>query len=118
MESNNVEHPRGNYVVIQMETGTYLLLAHFKPGSITVKVGELVEEGQVIAACGNSGNTSEPHIHIHHQRINPEIWPTGFGEGLPLYFRDLDGPSMPEGGYEIVGDKAVASGPLVTHIGQ
>ncbi|MDO9121364.1 MAG: hypothetical protein Q7U31_06235, partial [Anaerolineaceae bacterium] len=77
---------------------------------------DAVTEGQVIGACGNSGNTSEPHIHIHHQRIDPEVWGVGYGEGLPLFFRDHDGPPMPEGGYEVVDNMAVPLGPVVTHL--
>jgi hypothetical protein len=114
--SNNITQPRGNYVIIQMESGTYLILAHLQPGSIAVQAGDAVVEGQVLGACGNSGNTSEPHIHIHHQRINPELWPNGFGEGLPLYFRDQDGPLMPEGGYQVVNDTAIPLGPVVTNL--
>ncbi len=114
--SNNAATPKGNYVVIQMESGTYLVIAHLKPGSVAVQAGDTVNEGQVIGVCGNSGNTSEPHIHIHHQRIDPEIWGVGYGEGLPLYFRDHDGPAMPEGGYEVVDNMAVPLGPVVTHL--
>ncbi|MBI9049901.1 MAG: M23 family metallopeptidase [Anaerolineaceae bacterium] len=113
--SNNVEHPRGNFVVIKMATNTYLLIAHMIPGSIEVSEGEMVKEGQVIGACGNSGNTSEPHIHIHQQRIDPGEWPNGFGEGLPLYFRDHDGPAMPEGGFKIVDETPQPLGPIVQH---
>jgi hypothetical protein len=114
--SNNFEAPTGNHVMIRMETGTYLVIAHLKNGSLTVKTGETVAEGQVIGQCGNSGNTSEPHIHIHHQRQDPTVYPVNFAEGLPLYFRDHDGPPMPEGGYRLEGDKAIATGDLVQHI--
>jgi hypothetical protein len=61
-------------------------------------MGQRVEEGQEIGQCGNSGNTSEPHIHIHHQRQDPPVVPLNFAEGLPLFFRDHDGAAMPEGG--------------------
>lgn len=115
--SNNYRAPTGNYVVIQLETGTYLLIAHLKPGSVAVSAGETVEEGQVIGQCGNSGNTSEPHIHIHHQRQDPSIFPVGFAEGLPLYFRDHNGPPMPEGGFKLDGDQIILLGPLVRHVG-
>jgi len=43
------------------------VLAHFKRGSITVKPGDKVKRGQVLGQCGNSGNSSEPHIHYHLQ---------------------------------------------------
>ena len=115
--SNNYSAPKGNYVVIQLETGTYLVIAHLKPGSVAVAAGEHVTEGQQIGQCGNSGNTSEPHIHIHHQRQDPSVYPLGFAEGLPLYFRDHDGPAMPEGGYRIEGQQAIPLGPVVQHLG-
>lgn len=116
--SNNVKAPTGNYVVIQLDdTGTYLVIAHLKPGSVTVTAGQRVEEGQVIGACGNSGNTSEPHIHIHHQRQDPAKYPINFAEGLPLFFRDHDGEPMPEGGVAVIDGKPVATGATVTHQG-
>ncbi|MBN2388528.1 MAG: peptidoglycan DD-metalloendopeptidase family protein [Anaerolineales bacterium] len=115
--TNNSEAPTGNYVVIQMETGTYLLIAHLKQGSVLVDAGQRVREGQPIGQCGNSGNTSEPHIHIHHQRQDPSMYPINFAEGLPLFFRDHDGPPMPEGGFEIVDDLPVPLGPTVQHNG-
>jgi hypothetical protein len=103
--------------VIQLETGTYLLIAHLKPGSVSVEPDQWVEEGQPIGQCGNSGNTSEPHIHIHHQRQDPAVYPLNYAEGLPLYFRDSDGPAMPEGGFEIVDGLPVPLGPVVQHVG-
>ncbi|MCA9970012.1 MAG: M23 family metallopeptidase [Anaerolineales bacterium] len=117
--SNNRTAPKGNYVVLQLpETGTYLLIAHLKQGSVAVQTGDTVAEGQLIGQCGNSGNTSEPHIHIHHQRQDPAVYPLNFAEGLPLYFRDHDGPAMPLGGFAIVGETAVATGNLVRHVGR
>ncbi len=99
-QPNDLRNPTGNTVVLRLETGTYLLIAHLKNGSVRVETGDEVEEGDPIGACGNSGNTSEPHIHIHHQRQDPRIYPLNFAEGLPLYFRDHDGPAMPEGGWK------------------
>lgn len=115
--SNNFEAPTGNHVFIQLETGTYLVIAHLKPGSVSVAKGETVEEGQQIGECGNSGNTSEPHIHIHHQLQDPTVNPINFAEGLPLYFRDHDGPPMPVGGITLEGDVVIATGDTVQHIG-
>lgn len=113
--SNNFTTPSGNHIVIQLdETGTYLEIAHLQQGSVTVTTGQRVAEGQVIGQCGNSGNTSEPHIHIHHQRQNPAEYPLNFAEGLPLYFRDHDGPPMPEGGLEFIDGVITALGDTVT----
>lgn len=116
--SNNFTAPTGNHVVIQLETETYLVIAHLKQGSVVVKTGETVEEGQTIGKCGNSGNTSEPHIHIHHQRQDPAVNPLNFAEGLPLYFRDHDGDPMPVGGIKIEGDIVTATGDTIQHIGE
>ena len=116
--SNNLTAPTGNHVMIQIkETGTYLVIAHLKPGSVAVETGAVVEEGQVIGQCGNSGNTSEPHIHIHHQRQDPTEFPINFAEGLPLYFRDHDGLPMPAGGIRQDGETIVPLGDVVQHTG-
>ena len=116
--SMDVKNPAGNSVALKLETGTYLLIAHLQQGSVLVKRGDIVQEGQPIGACGNSGNTSEPHIHIHHQRQNPRGRPLNFSEGLPLYFRDHDGPPMPEGGLEVRDDSIVLTGAIIRHSGQ
>lgn len=118
MVSNNFTAPTGNHVSIQLGTETFLVIAHLKPGSVVVAIGETVEEGQVIGECGNSGNTSEPHIHIHHQRQDPNDFPLNFAEGLPLYFRDHDGEPMPVGGFKIVGESVFPTGDTVQHTGE
>ena len=111
----NPTAPAGNHVVIELDTHTHLLLAHLIPGSVQVAVGDPVTEGQVLGKCGNSGNTSEPHVHIHHVRQLPEM--LGFGEGLPLYFRDHDGAPMPLGGIELDGETVKLVGDRVQHVG-
>jgi hypothetical protein len=116
--SNNFEAPTGNHVVILMETNTYLVIAHLKNGSVLVEKDDIVVEGQEIGQCGNSGNTSEPHIHIHHQRQDPTVFPINFAEGLPLYFRDHDGQSMPVGGVRFESDVPFAEGDVIRHIGK
>ena len=57
----------GNTVVLKTAANEYLLLAHFKLNSIKVKTGESVKKGQLLGLCGNSGNSSEPHLHFHIQ---------------------------------------------------
>jgi hypothetical protein len=114
--SSNVAAATGNHVGIRLDSGTYLVIAHLKPSSVAVAVGDRVTEGQVIGQCGNSGNTSEPHIHIHHQRQDPAVFPLNFAEGLPLYFRDHDGPSMPVGGYTLEGETVIFTGDVVQHV--
>ena len=54
----------GNFVGIDIGGGKYALYAHVQPGSLRVKVGDRVKRGQVIALLGNSGNSTEPHVHF------------------------------------------------------
>jgi len=77
-------NPAGNHVILDLGEGEYALFAHLKANSVTVEKGDVVETGQRIGSCGNSGNTSEPHLHFHLQD-EPEY---GKGSGLPAYFHD------------------------------
>lgn len=70
--------PPGNHVVIDHGGGEYSLLAHLRRGSVAVDVGGSVERGERVGECGNSGNSSEPHLHYHMQTGS------AFGEGVGL----------------------------------
>lgn len=66
----------GNYVKIKHSDGYYTLYAHMYQGSITVKEGEAVKQGQVIGKVGSSGDSSGAHLHFevrdpNDQRISP-----------------------------------------------
>jgi murein DD-endopeptidase MepM/ murein hydrolase activator NlpD len=74
----------GNHVIVRVAPNEFLFIAHLQRGSIAVAPGERVRAGQPIGRVGNSGNTSEPHLHLHLQDT-----PTPYlGEGIPLYFRN------------------------------
>ena len=60
----------GNLVIIKHAEGEYSLFAHFKRNSIRVKFGDKVTKNQVIGLCGNSGNSSEPHLHFQAQNTS------------------------------------------------
>lgn len=75
----------GNTVVIDHQNGEWSVLCHFKQNSIRVKAGDKVRSGQVLGLCGNTGNSSEPHIHYHlqnHKLISQ-------AEGLPIQFSKI-----------------------------
>ena len=55
----------GNHIIIDIGDGHFAFYAHMIPGSASVKVGDKVTRGQVIGRLGNSGNTSEAHLHFH-----------------------------------------------------
>jgi murein DD-endopeptidase MepM/ murein hydrolase activator NlpD len=76
-------HPAGNYVILDHGHGEFSLLAHLVPGSLTVHRGERVASGRVLGRCGNSGHSSEPHLHYHLQDSDR----FGDAEGLPAQFR-------------------------------
>ncbi len=57
----------GNTLVLQTAIGEYILFAHLKEGSIIVEEGQEVVQGEVMAQCGNSGNSTEPHLHLSLQ---------------------------------------------------
>jgi hypothetical protein len=65
--SMNPYSASGNAVFIQHRENEVSVLAHLKLDSVKVKVGDKVTRGQVIGLCGNSGNSSEPHLHYHLQ---------------------------------------------------
>ncbi|HXE72200.1 MAG TPA: M23 family metallopeptidase [Candidatus Nitrosotenuis sp.] len=55
----------GNWVALDLGQGRYAMYAHLQPGSLRVKAGDRVKKGQVLALLGNSGNSTEPHLHFH-----------------------------------------------------
>lgn len=59
----NEEHPAGNVVIIDHGNGEFSYFAHLKEGSAKVKVGDRVKKGDLLGLCGNSGNSSEAHLH-------------------------------------------------------
>lgn len=75
--SMNPTFAGGNAVIIQHAENEVSVLAHFQQDSIRVKCGDQVKQGQVLGLCGNSGNSSEPHIHFHVQ--NTPILPDATG---------------------------------------
>ena len=67
-EMNPIYVP-GNTVIIKTANDEYLFFAHFKQHSIKVKQGQQVKQGELLGFCGNSGNSSEPHLHFQIQNV-------------------------------------------------
>lgn len=80
-------HPAGNHIVIEVAENEYVLMAHFQPGSIAVAEGDTVAAGDMVGLTGNSGNSSEPHIHIHMQTGPDMLDPSTVG--LPMEFEGM-----------------------------
>lgn len=75
----------GNAVMIDFQNGEYGLLCHFKKDSVRIKVGNKIKQGDVIGLIGNTGNTSQPHLHFHLQD-NPRLH---LGIALPIQFKKI-----------------------------
>lgn len=79
--------PAGNHVVVR-SGDVYLFLAHLQSGSVRVSAGDSVVAGTVVGVVGNSGNTTEPHLHLHAVRMADQValddllWS---GEPVPLH---------------------------------
>ena len=87
----NFVNAGGNHVVMYIGYGLYAFYAHMRPGTIKVKVGDHVNAGDIIGHVGNSGNSTEPHLHEHI--INRPSFLAG--QGVPYEFAHFEasGPS-------------------------
>jgi hypothetical protein len=92
----------GNYVVIRHAAKEFSFYAHLIPGSIKTAKGEKVHPGQVIAQLGNSGNSTEPHLHFHVVDGENPL----FSAGVPVCFENIDLPLAD-------GPRQIQSGDLV-----
>lgn len=75
----------GNHVIIEHPNSEFSYYAHLQQGSVKVKVGDVVEPGQQIGNLGQSGNSTEPHLHFH-VTDGPDI---GYSRSLPVTFEGI-----------------------------
>ncbi len=54
----------GNHVMIATEAGPVVALCHLQRASVRVELGQRVQAGEQVGRCGNSGNSTEPHVHL------------------------------------------------------
>ncbi|MZD07262.1 peptidoglycan DD-metalloendopeptidase family protein [Streptomyces sp. SID5785] len=79
----------GNHVVLELGDGGYAMYAHLQRGSLRVRPGDRVRAGQVLARCGNSGNSTEPHVHFQLMDA-PDL---DAAVGLPFRWRSVGVPA-------------------------
>ena len=77
-----LENIAGNHVVLNLGSGIYAMYAHLQPGSLKVHDGDKVRRGQALGLVGNSGNSTEPHLHFDLCDANATL----ACEGLPYAF--------------------------------
>jgi hypothetical protein len=105
----DIAHPAGNYVSLRVDgrEHAYVILAHLEMGSVVVWPGKAVRAGELLGRCGNSGNTSRPHLHVHAQpvaRVAPgTMW------GIPIVFGGRT--EWMRRGEQLEGREATASSP-------
>lgn len=75
----------GNTVILKTSKNEFLFFAHFKQNSIVVSQGQKVKKGELLGLCGNSGNSSEPHLHFHMQNVEDMNKATG----VKSYFSEI-----------------------------
>ena len=73
-----------NHLVVDIGGGRYVVMAHLQQGSVQVRVGDWVRRGQLLAAVGNNGHSSAPHLHLQVQDTPagsnaPRTYPIQFG---------------------------------------
>jgi murein DD-endopeptidase MepM/ murein hydrolase activator NlpD len=93
----------GNYVIIDHRNGEYSLMAHLIPGSMRVRVGQVVTQGQELGRCGNSGHTTNPHLHWQvMDNVNPQIAQAVAPRYLPYSRNGVLTTELPDKGDVIV----------------
>ncbi len=75
----------GNSIILKTQHEEYLVFAHFQQHSIKVKEGQKIKQGDLLGLCGNSGNSSEPHLHFHIQNIEN----LNQASGVKCYFEKI-----------------------------
>lgn len=106
----------GNVIVIRHDGDEHSLIAHLMPRSAVVRAGDKVKQGDIVAKCGNSGNTSQPHIHFQLQKGRSFF----LSPGLPIAFTGIT--ARPKTNYNTL-DQRPTDGNLVidgniTYIGR
>jgi len=82
----NSTFPLGNTVIIKTKNNEYLYFCHFKQFSIKVKQGQKIKRGELLGFCGNSGRSSEAHLHFHIQNTEDMKIATG----IKCYFEKIE----------------------------
>ena len=106
-DSTDPQVAPGNHVVLDLGNDEFLYLAHLQNGSVRAQVGERVVAGQTLGLVGNSGNSFEPHLHIHVQDRSEFLEEA---IGLPLVFSNY------EAGGDLVSEGRLVEGQLIRSV--
>jgi biotin carboxyl carrier protein len=103
----NLDNAASNHIVVDIGQGNFVLYAHIRPATIQVKVGDTVTAGQVIGRVGNTGNSSEPHLHMHVVDRPSVLGGNGVPYAFPAYMA-----SAPVELIEKPNSQAISFGPI------
>lgn len=81
----NTWYVPGNSVILKSANNEYFFFAHLKQNTVNVKEGDVIKQGQLLGRCGNSGNSSEPHLHFHIQ----DALSFDNATGIKCYFNNI-----------------------------
>lgn len=73
----NPKQLTGNTVILETDNKEYIMFAHLKEKSIVVQEGQYIKQGEILGLCGNSGNSSEAHLHLSLQNVKDMNMATG-----------------------------------------
>ena len=110
---SNLEKNWGNTIIIKHAEHLYTKLSHLKINSIKVKQGDHVKRGNVIAYCGSSGRSPEPHLHFQVQNTN---YIDGKSIHYPLsYFITNSQNHLKLNAFDIPQENEIISRPIIDH---
>jgi murein DD-endopeptidase MepM/ murein hydrolase activator NlpD len=95
----------GNTLILRTAANEFLVLCHFKHQSIKVKEGQKVVQGQVLGQCGNSGHSSEAHLHFHIQNVED----INIATGVKCYFDKIMANGQLKNDYSPVKNEVVSN---------
>lgn len=107
----------GNYVMLKHEANLFSVLGHLRQNSISVKVGEKVSSSQKLGECGNSGYSTDPHLHFHVQnsdvfaKMDKNYKKIYVAKGQKIYFERIR--VMKESKQKIVEDYSPIKGDVI-----
>jgi murein DD-endopeptidase MepM/ murein hydrolase activator NlpD len=83
----------GNSIVIRHLNGLYTQISHLRKGTFKVSKGEFVKKGDILANCGNSGRSPEPHLHFQVQTL-PNVGAKTLDYPFAYYYRQNENTDL------------------------
>ena len=102
----DADNAAGNHVVVEIAPHRFVLYAHMRPGTVRVKIGDNVHVGEIVGHVGNTGSSTEPHLHLHIDD-QPSFLA---GNGVPYEFTEGEASGPVEA--NVSSPSAISFGPI------